>query len=138
MKAFASIEDLHVEARRRVPKPFYEYMQNGAFTQTTMDANGNDLNAVKLRQHMLGDKPTPSLSTTMLGWKVTLPVGLAPVGLCGMNRARGEILAARAARDYGVPFCLSTFSIVSIEDLATDVGGSFWFQLYPMEDMKIN
>jgi L-lactate dehydrogenase (cytochrome) len=138
MAIFASIEDLKREAKRRVPKPFFEYYENGAYMETTLKANRAGLDAIKLRQHMLGGVAQTNTSTTLLGQPVSMPLALSPVGLCGMSRARGEILAAEAAKAAGVPFCLSTFSIAAIEDVAQAVGGDFWFQLYPMKDPQMN
>jgi|ERR1700733_8188343 L-lactate dehydrogenase (cytochrome) len=94
MPVFASIEDLENEAKRRVPKPFFEYVQNGAYMQSTLRANRADLDAVVLRQRMLETPLERKLSTTLLGQPVSMPVGLAPVGLCGANYPRGEMVAA--------------------------------------------
>lgn len=138
MKVFASIDDLRREAKRRIPKAFFEYIENGSFTQTTLTANRTDLDAVTLRQRLIGDFAERSLATTILGGSASLPIVLAPTGLCGAIHARGEILAAEAAKAAGVPFCLSTMSIASIEDVAAKVGGAFWFQLYPMKEERIN
>jgi L-lactate dehydrogenase (cytochrome) len=63
-----------------------------------------------------------------------MPVALAPTGLTGMQHADGEILAARAAQAFGVPFTLSTMSVCAIEDVAQHAGPGFWFQLYMMRD----
>ena len=138
MKVFASIEDLRQEAQRRIPKAFFEYLDCGSFAETTLAANRRDLDAVTLRQQLIGDVATRSLGTTILGTPSSLPLVLAPTGLCGAIRARGEILAARAAKAAGIPFALSTMSIASIEDVAAEVGGDFWFQLYPMREERIN
>jgi L-lactate dehydrogenase (cytochrome) len=138
MTVFASIADYMEEARRKVPRPFFEYVENGAYMQETLHANRADLARITLRQRMLDNPSERKLTTTMVEQPVTMPVALAPVGLCGANHARGEILAARAAKDFGVPFCLSTFSIAAIEDVAEEVGGDFWFQLYPMKEAHVN
>ncbi len=138
MKVFASIEDLRLEAQRRVPKALFEYVEGGSYTELTLAANRRDLDAIPLRQRLIGDITERSHAATMLGQPVSLPVALAPTGLCGAVHPRGEMLAARAAKDFGVPFCLSTMSIASIEDVAKEVGGDFWFQLYPMKEERIN
>ncbi len=138
MTVFASIEDLRVESARRVPKAFQDYVENGAYTEATLDANRRDLSAILLRQHLTGGPATRDASGLFFGKPATIPVALAPTGLCGAIHARGELLAARAAKAFGVPYCLSTMAIASIEDVAKEVGGDFWFQLYPMKEQRIN
>ena len=138
MPVFASIQDLQQEARKKLPKPFYDYLENGAFTQTTLAANRTDLDAVKLRERVLGTSAEQAMHCTLVGQPATMPLILAPVGLSGMNRGNGEVLAAEAAQEFGVPYCLSAFSIAAVEDIAASVGGNFWFQLYPMADDQIN
>ena len=99
-----------------------------------MRANRADLERIKLRQRVLVDVSQRDLATTILGEKVSLPLALAPIGLCGMQHGDGEILACRAAQAAGIPFTLSTMSICSIEDVAQATGKPFWFQLYVMRD----
>jgi L-lactate dehydrogenase (cytochrome) len=134
MKGIASIEDLRARARRRVPRAFFDYADSGSYAEETLRANRADLERIKLRQRVLVDVSSRSLGTTVLGAPVSLPFALAPIGLCGMQHGDGEILAARAADAAGVPFCLSTMSICSIEDVAAATGKPFWFQLYVMRD----
>lgn len=139
MSIHASIADLQRTACKRLPKPFRDYLENGSFTGATLRANREDLQAVKLRQNLLGSGiQQANTHSSMLGQATSLPVALSPVGLSGANRGNGEVMAARAALDFGVPYCLSTFSLASIEDIAAAVGDNFWFQLYPMQDEKIN
>jgi L-lactate dehydrogenase (cytochrome) len=128
------IEDLRQVARRRVPRAFFDYAEAGSYSQQTLRANRTDLEAIKLRQRVLVDVSHRDLSTTILGEKVSLPLALAPIGLCGMQHGDGEILACRAAQAAGIPFTLSTMSICSIEDVAQATGKPFWFQLYVMRD----
>ncbi|KVC56565.1 alpha-hydroxy-acid oxidizing protein [Burkholderia stagnalis] len=128
------IEDLRLLAKQRVPRMFYDYVDVGSYTESTYRANEADFQAIKLRQRVGIDIETRSLSTTMAGHTVAMPIALAPTGLTGMLRADGEILAARAAQRFGVPFTLSTMSICSIEDVAENAPGPFWFQLYMMRD----
>ena len=128
------IEDLHRLYRRRVPKMFYDYCQSGSWTEQTFRENETDFDLIRLRQRVAVDMENRNLATTMVGRDVSMPVGLAPVGLTGMQHADGEILAARAAEAAGVPFTLSTMSICSIEDVAEAVEKPFWFQLYVMRD----
>jgi len=128
------VEDFRRVARRRVPRMFYDYMDSGSWTESTYRANESDLQALKFRQRVAVDIARRSLRTRLLGEDVAMPLALAPTGLTGMQRADGEILAARAAERFGVPFTLSTMSICSIEDVATRTSRPFWFQLYVMRD----
>jgi len=136
MGVVTCIEDLRVLARRRVPRMFYDYADSGSWSESTYRANSTDLEAIKFRQRVAVDMDRRTLRTTMLGETVAMPVALAPVGLTGMQRGDGEILAARAAEKFGVPFTLSTMSICSIEDVAAHVTKPFWFQLYVMRDRE--
>ena len=128
------IEDLRRVARRRVPRMFYDYADSGAYTESTYRANEAELQKILFRQRVAVNMEGRSTATTMIGQPVTMPVALAPTGLAGMQHADGEILAARAARAFGVPFTLSTMSVNSIEDVAEHAGRGFWFQLYAMRD----
>src|ERR1700681_659870 len=134
MKHITCIEDLRQLHMRRVPKAFFDYADRGAYSEDTLRANRSDLEAIKFRQRILVDVSKRDLSTTILGEPAALPLILAPIGLCGMQHGDGEILACRAAQAAGVPFCLSTMSICSIEDVAAAVKKPFWFQLYVMRD----
>ena len=134
MAKIACIEDLRKLAERRVPRMFYDYADSGSWTETTYRANESDLAKIKFRQRVALDVSSRSTAMTMLGQKVPMPVALAPTGLTGMQHADGEILAARAAAEFGVPFTLSTMSICSIEDVAENSPAPFWFQLYVMRD----
>jgi L-lactate dehydrogenase (cytochrome) len=128
------IEDLRQTARRRVPRSFFEYAEAGSYAEQTLNANRADLERIKLRQRILVDVSNRSTGTTILGEPVSLPLALAPIGMCGMQRGDGEILSCRAAHAAGIPFTLSTMSICSIEDVAAAVAKPFWFQLYVMKD----
>ncbi|MHA6643888.1 alpha-hydroxy acid oxidase [Mesorhizobium sp. A623] len=129
-----TIADLKEKARRRVPKMFFDYADSGALTESTYAANEADFGKIKLRQRVLVDITNRSLASTMVGEKVSMPVALAPTGSTGMQHADGEMLAAQAAEEFGVPFTLSTMSICSIEDVASVTTKPFWFQLYVMRD----
>jgi L-lactate dehydrogenase (cytochrome) len=129
-----TIADLKEKARRRVPKMFFDYADSGALTESTYRANEEDFGKIKLRQRVLVDMTNRSLASTMIGEKVSMPVALAPTGSTGMQHADGEMLAAQAAEEFGVPFTLSTMSICSIEDVASVTTKPFWFQLYVMRD----
>jgi len=128
------VEDLRLLAKKRVPRMFYDYADSGSWTEDTYRANQSDFAGIKLRQRVAVNMENRSLKSTMAGQEVAMPVALAPVGLVGMQHADGEILAARAAEKFGVPFTLSTMSICSIEDVAENVSKPFWFQLYVMRD----
>lgn len=134
MKNVTCIEDLRTLARRRVPRAFFDYADSGSYNEETLRANRADLEAIKLRQRVLVDVSSRSLATSIVGQEMAAPFALAPVGLCGMQYGNGEILAARAANDAGIPFTLSTMSICSIEDVAEATGRPFWFQLYVIKD----
>ncbi len=128
------IEDLRVIAKRRVPRMFYDYADSGSWTESTYRSNETAFQKIKFRQRVAVNMENRSLENTMIGENVTMPVALAPTGLTGMQHADGEILAARAAEKFGVPFTLSTMSICSIEDVAENTSRPFWFQLYVMKD----
>jgi L-lactate dehydrogenase (cytochrome) len=134
MPVITHIGDLQALARKRVPRMFYDYADSGSWTESTYRANESDFQGIQFRQRVAVDMRNRSLATTMAGVPVAMPVALAPTGLTGMQHADGEILAARAAEKFGVPFTLSTMSICSIEDVAANTKAPFWFQLYMMKD----
>ena len=135
MPVITHIEDLRVLAQKRVPRMFYDYADSGAWTESTYRANESDFQRIKLRQRVAVNMENRSTASTMIGQPVAMPVAIAPTGLTGMQHADGEILGARAAKKFGIPFTLSTMSICSIEDIAEATGGHpFWFQLYVMKD----
>ena len=128
------IEDLKELYKKRVPRMFYDYAESGSWTESTFRDNEAAFSRIKLRQKILVDMEGRNLSTKMIGEDVAMPVALAPTGLTGMQYPDGEIHAARAAEKFGVPFCLSTMSVCSIEDVAQNTTRPFWFQLYVMKD----
>lgn len=136
LKKITNIEDLRRIARRKVPKMFFDYTRSGSWTENTLRHNSRDFDEIKFRQKILIDMTNRSLETTMVGETVKMPVAIAPTGFTGMMHADGEIHAARAAEKFGVPFCLSTMSICSIEDVAENTEKPFWFQLYVMRDRE--
>src|SRR5690606_8580400 len=123
------IADLRDLARRRVPRAIFEYADRGSYDEVTFKRNRRDLEAFEFRQRVMVDVSKQSLKTTMLGEPCTIPVAIAPTGLTGLFHANGEMLGARAAEQYGIPFCLSTMSICSIEDVRSATSKPFWFQL---------
>ena len=135
MPIITNIEDLRVLAQKRVPRMFYDYADSGSWTESTYRANETDFNRILLRQRVAVNMENRSTKARMIGQEVSMPVDIAPTGLTGMQHADGEILAARAAKKFGVPFTLSTMSICSIEDVAEGTQNHpFWFQLYVMRD----
>ena len=134
MTVITNIEDLRVLHERRAPRMFYDYVDAGSWTESTYRANESDFQQIKFRQRVAINMEHRRIASTMLGQPVTMPVALSPVGMTGMQYADGEILAARAANRFGVPFCLSTMSICSIEEIAKHTQTPFWFQLYVMRD----
>jgi len=134
MPVITTIEDLRLLARKRVPRMFYDYADSGSWTESTYRANEAAFGSIKLRQRVAVNLENRSTASTMVGVEVAMPVALAPTGMTGMQHADGEILAARAAEKFGIPFTLSTMSICSIEDVAAHSKAPFWFQLYVMRD----
>ncbi|MBC7600518.1 MAG: alpha-hydroxy-acid oxidizing protein [Polaromonas sp.] len=135
MTVITTIEDLRILAKKRVPRMFYDYADSGSWTESTYRANSDDFQKIKLRQRVAVNMENRSTATQMIGQNVAMPVAIAPTGLTGMQHADGEILGARAAKKFGIPFTLSTMSICSIEDVAVGTGNHpFWFQLYVMKD----
>lgn len=133
-----TIEDFMRVAKRRVPRMFYQYADSGAYTESTYRENSTDFGKIRIQQRIGVDISTRSLSTTMLGQAVSMPLALAPTGAAGMQTADGEIKAARAAQKAGIPFTLSTVSICSIEDVAEATTAPFWFQFYVRKDRAFN
>jgi L-lactate dehydrogenase (cytochrome) len=134
MPVITNIEDLRQVARRKIPKAIFEYVDHGSYDQITLAANREELKAIRFRQRVMINADNRQLETTMLGEKVSMPIALAPIGMCGLTHGDGEILAARAAEAAGVRMCLSTMSIGSIEDIRAETNAPFWFQLYVFRD----
>ena len=133
-QVITNVEDLRVLAQKRVPRMFYDYADSGSWTEGTYRANEGDFQKIKLRQRVAVNMEGRSTATQMVGVDVAMPVAIAPTGLTGMQHADGEILAAKAAEAFGIPFTLSTMSICSIEDIRANTTAPFWFQLYVMRD----
>jgi L-lactate dehydrogenase (cytochrome) len=133
-----SIADLRELARRRIPRAIFEYADHGSYDEVTFNRNRRDLAALEFRQRVMVDVSRQSLATTLLGDPASIPLAIGPTGLTGLFHADGEMLGARAAEAFGVPFCLSTMSICSIEDVRSAVTKPFWFQLYVMRDRGFN
>ncbi|MCX5755595.1 MAG: alpha-hydroxy acid oxidase [Gemmatimonadetes bacterium] len=136
MTVITNIEDLRRLAQKRVPRMFYDYADAGSWTESTYRANESDFQDIKLRQRVAVNLENRSTRTKMIGVDVAMPVAIAPTGMTGMQHADGEILAAKAAEAFGIPFTLSTMSICSLEDVAANTTAPFWFQLYVMRDRE--
>jgi L-lactate dehydrogenase (cytochrome) len=133
MMRAASVSDYRELARRRLPNIFFEYIDGGSYAEATLARNVADMEAIALRQRVMRDMSKLDMSIETLGQKLAMPVGLAPVGMAGMYASRGEVQAARAAAEIGVPFCLSTVGVCSVEEVAA-AGVAPWFQLYMLKD----
>jgi L-lactate dehydrogenase (cytochrome) len=129
-----SIDDLRDLYKARVPRMFYDYCETGSYTASTFVDNTEAFRKYKIRQRVARNIDGRSLKSNMLGQEWAMPVALAPVGSTGMQHADGEILAARAAEKFNVPFTLSTMSVCSLEEVASKTTKPFWFQLYVMRD----
>ncbi|AKO97770.1 L-lactate dehydrogenase (FMN-dependent) [Marinovum algicola DG 898] len=134
MPVITSIDDLKRLYKSRAPRMFYDYCESGSWTEQTFRENSSDFDQIRLRQRVAVSIDNRATASRMIGEDVAMPVALAPVGMTGMQHADGEILAAKAAEKFGVPFTLSTMSICSIEDVAEATSKPFWFQLYTMKD----
>lgn len=134
MTHLVEVADYKRLAQRRVPKMFFDYADSGSWTEGTYRANESDFQQLMLRQRVAVDMTNRTLQSTMVGQNVAMPVAIAPTGLAGMQHADGEMLAAQASEEAGIPYTLSTMSICSIEDVASVTSKPFWFQLYVMKD----
>src|SRR5688500_14159626 len=130
----ANIMDYREAARRRLPRFLFEYIDGGAFAETTLANNVADLANIALKQRVMGGVGETDLTTEIFGEKLTMPVALAPVGLAGLNARRGEVQAARAAEAAGIPFTLSTVSVCTLAEVRKATKRPFWFQLYLTRD----
>src|SRR5271154_2373620 len=138
MAMILSTHDLRELAKRRIPRAIFDYADGGAYEERTMGRNSSDLDAMSFRQRVMVDVSKISLATSFLGSAVSMPLAIGPTGLAGLFHADGEILGARAAAAFGIPFCLSTMSICSIEDVRAATTQPFWFQQYLMRDRGFN
>jgi L-lactate dehydrogenase (cytochrome) len=133
-----SVFDLEARARKRLPTVIFDYVHGGAGLELTLQRNQDDLCALALRQHDMRDVSHREMSVKMVGEPATIPLAIGPTGLAGLTWANGEVEEAKAAEEFGVPYCLSTMSICSIEDVAEATSRAFWFQLYLMKEHKVN
>jgi L-lactate dehydrogenase (cytochrome) len=138
MTMILNIADLRELAKRRIPRAIFDYADGGSYDERTIRRNAADLDAMTFRQRVMVDVSKISLATSFLGSPVSMPLGIGPTGLAGLFHADGEILGAKAAAACGIPFCLSTMSICSIEDVRAATRQPFWFQQYLMRDRGFN
>ena len=138
MKQFLEIEDLRKAAKARLPRMFYDYIDTGSWSQQTYRENTRAFEDIRLRQRVGVNMDNRSLETKILGQTYALPIGIAPTGNAGMNWPNGEMAAVKACNDFNVPYCLSTMSICSIEDVASVATAPFWFQIYVMRDREFS
>ena len=134
MAPITTIQDLRLLAKRRIPRAIFDYADRGSYEEHTINANRADLARIALRQRVMIDVSDRTLATSIIGEPVSMPLAIAPTGLTGLFHGNGEIHGARAAQAAGIPFCLSTMSICSIEDVSQAVSKPIWFQLYVMRD----
>ena len=138
MQVINSIGDFRELAKKRIPRAIFEYADRGSYDEITLRRNRADLDALCFRQRVMVDVSQTRLETTLVGQASSLPLAIAPTGLTGLFHRDGEIHGARAAAKAGIPFCLSTMSICSIEDVRANCDTPFWFQLYLMRDRGFN
>jgi len=138
MKSITSIFDLEAMAQKRLPAVIFDYVHGGSEQQITVQRNLDDMRSLVLRQHDMRDVSDRDLSITMVGDPARIPLAIGPTGLAGLTWANGECEEAKAAAGFGIPYCLSTMSICTIEDVAKATGKPFWFQLYLMKQREVN
>ena len=134
MAVIVNIEDLRRRAKRKLPKAIFEYLDGGSYDELTLSRNHADLQALALNEHVMVDVSKLSTATTMVGDKASMPMAMAPIGMGGIVWPNGEIEAAKVAEAYGIPYCLSLFSINSMEDIAAAIKVPFWQQLYILKE----
>lgn len=133
----ASTEDYRRIAERRLPRTIYDYIAGGAGAEFTLASNERDFAALRLKQQVMRDVSALNTATELFGVPAAMPLALAPIGMAGMAGRRAEVQAVRAANAIGVPFCLSTVSICSMEEVAAAATKPFWFQLYMLKDRGV-
>src|SRR3954471_8924348 len=129
-----SVEDLRAMARRRLPRAIFDFFDGGAEDETTLRENRAAFERVRLLPKVLVDVSTVDTSVDLLGKPSALPLAIAPTGGISAGRAGAELILARAAKAFGVPFTMATPSAFTIERVAEEVGGRLWFQLYCVRD----
>lgn len=138
MSVIVNIADLRKRARRRLPRAVFQYVDGGSYNELTLCRNRADLEALALYGRVMQDVSHLNTATTLLGDPASIPMAIAPTGMAGLTWPRGESETAKAAEAFGIPYCLSTFSIDSIEDVAAAIRRPFWAQLYLMDEQRVN
>jgi len=129
-----SVEDYRRAAGKRVPRLVWDYIEGGADDLVTVHRNRTSFSRWSLRARMMTAHPERTLSTTVAGVELSLPVLLAPTGALGLSHWRGDLAAARAAEAAGTRLVLSTASSWTIEEVAHGTHADHFFQLYPGGD----
>jgi len=132
-----NIADLREIARHKVPNFIFEYIEGGAEDEATLRRNRAALEALSFVPRTLVDTTRRHQRIELFGRECAAPLVIAPTGGNGLAHARGDLALARAAASLGIPFCLSTMSTVRLEQVASEVGGRLWMQLYVMENRKV-
>lgn len=136
MNSILCVEDARRIARRRIPRMFYDFVDSGSWTEATYHANEQAFAAIRLRQRVGKDIEHRSTQTRLLGSDCALPLAVAPTGLAGFVWADGEILCARAAHRFGVPYSLSIGSVCSLEEVRRHAQGPLWLQVSLLKDQQ--
>jgi L-lactate dehydrogenase (cytochrome) len=126
--------DYRAAAKAKLPPFLFHYIDGGSYGEHTLRKNTEDLADIALKQRVLNNMEDLSLETEVFGEKLSMPIALAPVGLTGMYARRGEVQAAKAAENKGIPFTMSTVSVCPIEEVAPAIERPMWFQLYVLKD----
>lgn len=130
----SSSTDYRAAAKSKLPPFLFHYIDGGSYSEHTLRRNSDDLSDIALRQRVLNNMSELDLKTQLFGEALNMPIALAPVGLTGMYARRGEVQAAKAASNKGIPFTLSTVSVCPIEEVAPAIKRPMWFQLYVLKD----
>lgn len=126
--------DYREAAKKKLPPFLFHYIDGGSYSERTLQSNVDDLADIALKQRVLNDMSNVQLGTKIFGEKFSLPIAVAPVGLTGMYARRGEVQAAKAADNKGIPFTMSTVSVCPIEEVVPAIQRPMWFQLYVLKD----
>ena len=129
-----STSDYRRLAQKRLPRNLFDYIDGGSYSETTLRDNVADFEKLRMQQPVMRDISNIDTKVQIFGKDCAMPLGLAPIGLAGMMARRAEVQAVKAAEKAGIPFCLSTVSICSLEEVAKAATKPFWFQLYMMRD----